>query len=444
MSVAAELPRRATLLRVLGLAFGIAVTVGNTIGSGILRTPGDVATQLPGVWPFLGVWVAGALYALLGANIMAELGTMLPQSGGHYVFSRRALGAYPGFVVGWSDWLATCGSMTAVAMVIGEYSSAMIPRLDQQQTALGVILGFALIQWGGVRWGNYAQQFTTLLKTVAFMALIGACFLLGRRDPADVFTETSGSPATMLAWVIALQAVIFTYDGWAGPVYFSEEVRESRRNIPRSMFGSLGLIAAIYLLLNLGFLMAVPISRIAGQPLAAATVAGELFGPRSDFFLRVLLIVSLLSGINAFHLMASRVIFAMSRDGLVSRRVEQVGKGGTPQVALLLGTVVAALFLLTETYQRALALLSFFFVAIYTLSFTSFFVLRIIEPNMQRPYRAWGHPLTTGLAFLGSIGFLAAAVWSDTRNSIYALIGLALSYPVYLLTRKKPDAGNRS
>ena len=434
MSVAAEIPRRATLLRVLGLAFGVAVTVGNTIGSGILRTPGDVAAQLPGFWPFLGVWVVGALYALLGANIMVELGTMLPRSGGHYVFTRRALGAYPGFVVGWSDWLATCGSMTAVAMVIGEYSSALIPQLDRLPTALGVILIFAVIQWRGVRWGNYAQQFTTLLKTAAFLALIAACFLLGRREPSAVFSESSGSPATMLAWVIALQAVIFTYDGWAGPVYFSEEVREPRL-IPRSMFGSLALIAGIYLLLNLGFLMAVPLSQLAGQPLAAATVAGELFGPRGDFILRVLVAVSLLSGINAFHLMASRVVFAMSRDGLVWRRVEQVGKGGTPQVALFLGTVVAVLFLLTGTFQKATALLSFFFVATYTLSFTSFFVLRIIEPNMQRPYLAWGHPWTTGAALLGSLAFLGAAVWSDTRNSIYALIVLAISYPAYRLIK---------
>src|ERR1700750_1949624 len=100
---------RGHLLRVLGVVFGMAVTIGITIGMGILRTPGDVAAQLPTPLLFIGAWLLGGLYALLGAVSVAELGTMIPRSGGFYVFARRALGEYPGFVVGWSDWRLTCG-----------------------------------------------------------------------------------------------------------------------------------------------------------------------------------------------------------------------------------------------------------------------------------------------------------------------------------------------
>src|SRR5687767_1369619 len=250
-----EIPKRTSLLRVLGLAFGIAVTVGNTIGAGILRAPGEVASQIPGLWPFLAVWVGAAAYAFLGANVVSELGTMLPRSGGQYVFARRALGDYAGFVAGWSDWLSTCGSITAVALLISEYTAALLPELNLRplMIALAVIVAFAILQWRGVRWGNYAQQITTLLKTLAFVFLIGACFILGGRDAADVISEPMSRPAALLAWVLALQAVIFTFDGWAAPVYFSEEVRESQRDIPRAVFGGLSLITGIYLLLIIGF-----------------------------------------------------------------------------------------------------------------------------------------------------------------------------------------------
>src|ERR687887_260846 len=117
--------RRGHLLRVLGVVFGMAIT----IGMGILRTPGDVAKQLPNVWLFLGVWALGGLYALVGTVSVAELGTMIPRSGGWYVFVRRALGEYPAFVVGWSDWLSTCGTVAIVALVIGEYAEAVVPAL---------------------------------------------------------------------------------------------------------------------------------------------------------------------------------------------------------------------------------------------------------------------------------------------------------------------------
>ncbi|MDQ3917242.1 MAG: amino acid permease, partial [Acidobacteriota bacterium] len=143
--------RRGGLLRVLGVVFGMAVTVGITIGMGILRTPGDVAKQLPNTWLFLGVWLLGGVYALLGTVSVAELGTMIPLSGGWYVFVRRALGEYPAFVVGWSDWLSTCGTVAIVALVLGEYAETVVPALAGRRAlvASAVTVGFALLQWRG-------------------------------------------------------------------------------------------------------------------------------------------------------------------------------------------------------------------------------------------------------------------------------------------------------
>jgi APA family basic amino acid/polyamine antiporter len=429
------------LLRVLGVGFGLAVIIGNTIGAGILRTPGDVAAQLPHAGLFIGVWVVGGLYALLGALSIAELGTMLPRSGGQYVFARRALGDYAGFVVGWSDWLSTCGTTAAVSIVIGEYTGVLFPRLAGQTVAIATAVAglFAVLQWRGIAWGSQIQNLTSLLKALAFVALVIACFLLGGNNsiatsPAPPNFSPDGV-SLLFAFILALQAVIYTYDGWNGVIYFSEEVRDPGRDIPRALFGGVLLVIGIYVLLNLALLYVLPLQNLAGEKLAVGVAAKAVFGARGDAIIRGLTILSMLSGINAYHLMASRVLFSMSRDGLFSEKAARVNEGGTPTVALLMSAVVAVLFILSGTFERVIAVLAFFFVANYTVSFISVFVLRQREPDLPRPYRAWGYPWTTGLALLGSIAFLAGAVASDTRNSVYALVLLAASYPVFILLK---------
>src|SRR5262244_3467262 len=220
------------LLRVLGVGFGLAVIIGNTIGAGIFRTPGTIAEQLPAPTPFLLVWLAGGLYALLGAISLAELGTMIPRSGGQYVFSRYALGEYAGFIVGWSDWISSCGSTAAVSLLIGTFSVALFPALDGHAVAVAtaVAIVFAFLQWHGIVWGSNIQNVTSLLKALAFLALIAAAFIFGGNGSFTT-SHTSAMPAiTMTAIVVSLQAAIYTYDGWAGVIYFSEEVENPGRD----------------------------------------------------------------------------------------------------------------------------------------------------------------------------------------------------------------------
>ena len=421
------------------MGFGLAVAIGNTIAAGIVRTPGEIASQLPGPWLFLGVWLAGGLYALLGANSLAELATMIPRSGGQYVYAHRALGPYAGFIVGWSDWISTCSTTAAVSIVIGEYTGALFPALAGRTVSIaaGVAVAFALLQWRGVRWGSRTQELTAALKTLAFVAVVAACFALGGgRAHGDA--AAAHAPAGMglaAAIVLSLQAVIYTYDGWDGVIYFSEEVREPGRDIVRSMFGSVVSIAAIYLLLNAALVYVLPMREIAGQTFALGVAAQRIFGAHGDAMVRAVMVLSLLSGINAYHLMASRVLFGMSRDALFTRYAASVNPGGTPAVALFVSAAVAVAFIVSGSFEKVIAVTAFFFVANYTMSFVSIFVLRRKEPETPRPFRAWGYPWTPGLALAGSLVFLGGAVASDTRNSLWALLILAASYPAYRLLR---------
>ena len=434
MSATASESSRGHLLRVLGVAFGLAVIIGNTIGAGIFKVPGSIAALLPSTIPFLLVWIAGGVYAFLGAISLAELGTMLPRSGGQYIFSRYALGEYAGFIVGWSDWISTCGTTAAVALVIGTFSGALVPALDGKAPtiAAAVAIFFALLQWQGVTWGSNTQNITSLLKAIAFFLLIVAAFILGGGGALTNPEPQTTSVVTASAVILSLQAAIYTYDGWSGVIYFSEEVKNPGHDIPRALFGGVLTIAAIYLLVNVALLYVLPISQIAGKEFAAGEAANVIFGRYGDTIFRSLVVVSMLSGINAYHLMASRVLFAMSRDGLLTSRAAAVNEGGTPTVALFLSVLVSVLFIVFgQRFERVITVLAFFFVANYVLSFISLFVLRRREPDKPRPYRAWGYPVTPALALIGSVLFLAGAIWVDRENSLYALGLLAVSYPVF-------------
>lgn len=429
--------KRGELLRVLGVVFGLAVTIGGTIGMGILRTPGEVAKQLPTETLFIGVWILGGVYALLGAVSVAELGAMIPRSGGWYVFVQRAMGNYAGFVVGWSDWLSTCGTLAVIALVVGEYSAVLVPTLAGRDKAIAVavVLLFAGLQWRGIRWGSFTQNVTSLLKTLIFAAIAIAAFTLtGKTDPGVELPPAQGF-AFFTAIIIALQGVLYTYDGWYGVIYFGEEVRDPKRDVVRSMFGGVLLVVAIYLVVNLAYIHVLPMSKLAGEPLAAGAVARVLFGEYGDKVIRILAILSLLSTVNAYTLTAPRILYAMSCDELFHRRASRVNKGGTPTVTLLISTIAAIAFILSATFSSILAALAFFFVANYSMGYISVMVLRWREPNLERPYRAWGYPFTTLLVLAGSIAFLIGAIISDKRNSLIALAILAASIPIYLLVR---------
>jgi len=425
------------LLRILGVGFGLAVTIGGTIGMGILRTPGQVAAQLPRPSLYLGIWVIAGIYSLLGALSVAELGAMIPRSGGWYVFVHRALGNYPAFVIGWSDWLSTCGTLALIALVVAEYTAALFPALNGRDKgiAMVVVLAFALLQWRGIRWGSFTQNATSALKTLIFVVLAIAAFTIAGKSDAGQTLPIKQGFAFFGALIIALQSVLYTYDGWYGVIYFGEEVRDPRRDVLRSIIGGTLLVIAIYLVVNLAYVHVLSMSQLAGEPLAAGAVARAIFGSHGDTTIRVLAILWLLSTINAYTLTAPRILYAMSCDHLFHHRATIVNRGGTPTVTLLLSTLVALAFILSSTFSVILAALAFFFVANYSMAYISLFVMRRREPDLPRPYRAWGYPWTTLLVLVGSLAFLCGAVIGDKRNSLWALAILAVSIPLYLLIR---------
>ena len=425
------------MLKVLGLAFGIALAVGTVVGGGILRTPGTVAALLPTPMLFFGVWVAGAVYAVLGATAYAEHAAMDPGAGGVYPWARRAFGDYPAFLVGYNSWLQQCAIMAGLALLVGEYAGAVLPGLDRSVPRRGQPPAAQLPRRAPpghpCRRGHSAGGDAAEGRRAA-SSWSGHAFS-SRRRPRRAPTAPVATPL-LVAIILAMQGVIFTFDGYYYPIYCGEEFRNPGRDIPRAIFLSLAGVVALYLLLNLAFVRLLSLPAMAGDPLVAATAARRLLGAPGDTALRWLMIFSLVGTMNSTFLGSTRIAYALSRDRLFPVRAVAVNAGGTPTTALLLSTGVGFLFLLSGTFGAVIATLSVFTVLNYLVCFLALYRLRVTEPSRPRPYLAWGYPWTTALAVAISIIFLAGVVVSDPRHALTALGALALSVPAFWLLRQ--------
>jgi APA family basic amino acid/polyamine antiporter len=445
----AALPR--SLLRVLGGVFGLAMVVGATVGGGILRTPGDVAAALPVPALFLAVWIFGGIVTLLGANSWAELGAMIPSAGGPYVYARRAFGDGVGFFVGYADWLNWCIGPVVLVLIVGEYMGGLFPALAPHALLVdfATLGGLATLQWIGVRSGGRTQEITTALKAFAVIALVVAAFVLPHQELAATAGAATAAVAPhgmglLLAFGVAMQGVVFTYDAYYSIVYCSEDMRDPGTTVPRSMFRGVWLVIAIYLLLNLAYLKVIPVSRMAGDPFVAATMARSIFGPAGDTIIRVIMIVSLLGAMNAQLMIMPRVLLAMSRDGLFPRQAARINSGGTPTVGLALSLLVVVAFLLTGSFTAVMALDSILIVTLYFITFLTLFALRRREPDTPRPYRAWGYPYIPALTLLVALALIAAMSWSDPRSALIIFALLVVGWVGGVVAGRKQKAESRN
>ncbi len=441
-------PARGALHRVLGVGFGLAIIVGGAVGVGILRTPGTIAGLVQYAPLIFLAWGLAGVYALLQANNLAELAAALPRSGGSYVFARRALGPYGGFLVGWSDWLALTVAAAYLPLAFAEYSARLLPVLAgrEPQVAVGALATFVALQLAGIRSGSRAQEVVSLVKAVALLAFVAACFTVpGVSGPAP-YAASATAPATggvtLVAFAGALQLVIGAYGGWYSAAFFGEEQTDPGRNIPRALLVGVLFVMAIYLLMNAAYLHVLPIPELAASTLPAASAMQRVFGGNSDRLVTALALVVLLGIVNALVMIAPRTLFALARDGLFFQRAASVNRGGTPAVATIVTALVAMALAFSGTFERLFALTAFLMTSVDAVNTLNVLVLRRREPGLARPYRAWGAPATTILALVASLALLVAFVAADATTALVGIVFMACSYPVYRwITRRSALTG---
>ncbi|WP_202702816.1 APC family permease [Flavobacterium sp. UGB4466] len=428
------------LQKSLGLSFNIAVLIGGTIGVGILRTPGSIASLLDNYWLIIASWLFGGLYVLLGANSYAELSTMLPKAGGSYNYIKRAFGEYAGFLSGWFDFIVNVTPPAFYCIVISEYIIILFPVLSNYSTvmAISLLLAFVLIHLSGVKNGSVIQQITSFLKVICFVALVIACFMYTGTEVPKIKTDHSFFQIGLIfGFFKSLQLIIGTYNGWNSVCFFAEENDNPNKNIPKSLYSGVFLVVAIYVLVNAAFFHVLPIETLAKSNLAAADVAKILFGENGAIIVTVISIFSLISILNAFMMIPPRILYGLSRDGFFFKQGTTVNKGGTPIIALLVSSLFSLFLICIGSFEVLFSFAAFISIIVWGLAYLSLLKLRATEPNLPRPYHSFWYPWTTIFAFVASIALLIGFIFSDPKGFAIIVVLTLISYPVFLVLRKK-------
>jgi APA family basic amino acid/polyamine antiporter len=418
--------------RLLSSGFTLAVIVGGIIGLGILRTPGEVAAVVPDPSMFVSLWVLSGLFILLSASVVAELIGMTPRSGGTYALVRRAYGPFPGFVIGWVDWLSFVADISLKSVVVIEFAALLLPATAQWKTLLAILVSsaFAALQLGGIALGGKIQQ---IAAAAIALIIVGFTLALVFAEPAVSSNATSVHDATrgIGAWSLVIASIIYTYDGWSYAAYFSGEIKGGSGAVARSCIKGLLIVFLLYVFLIVALTWKVPLASLAGKELALASALEMAVSPLASNVVLVAAIMMLLTHQNLLYMSTPRILQALAVDGLAVRRAGIISRGGNPIFAVLLSWGLSVGLIMIGGFNFLLHLSIFFYLFLYVVVIAGVLILRVRQPDADRPYRAWGHPWSTCICLLAWLLIALFQAVAEINTAAYAAIMVAISWPVY-------------
>lgn len=422
------------LQRRLGLPFAIAVCVGGVIGTGIMRAPGEIANLVPDPTVVMLLWLAGGLYVLLMANVAAEISSAIPRSGGHYIPVHEGLGDSMGLLVGWTMWVVGVAACAFLSLAAAEFLGTVVPWVAEREAIIAVVvlLGVTALNWAGVEEGRWAQIASTGLKIVLLLTVVGVALMMPAGEAAsDAVSAPLGvEPLSILTILAGLQFIVAVYDGWYLSIYFAGEDKDAGRNIPRSLFQSAIIVTCIYLAVNWALIRALDFSVLRESTLPMAVVIEAAAGRWGSIIVALVAVFMALGTLNAVVMSNPRALYGMAEDGLFLKSALKVNRGGTPTVALAMGTLLAIPLIFSGGYVfvfRLAGAMVLFGSCLYVLSY---FALRIRQPDLPRPYRAKGHPVLPALALIINFALLAGFVISDPLSGAIMAAFIAICVPV--------------
>ena len=425
------------LKRALPSKFVLAVTVGGVIGLGILRGPGEIAEVIPDPFFYLALWLLGGLFVLLSTAVCAELVGMTPRSGGTYSLIRRAYGPYPGFVIGWVDWLSFVADIALKAVVTLEFVAILFPETVPWRIALSITVTtvFAAFQLRGIILSALIQEFAT---AAIGLVVVGLALFLLFVTPVTSATELMPTKTGFSDWSLVIATIIFTYDGWLYACYFSGEIKGGPGAVVRSSIKGVVIVIALYMLLNIALVKSVGLAALAGSDLALAHALELVTSPAVGSAVVAAAILILLSHQNLAYMSAPRILHALAVDGFAAKRAQKISKGGNPIFAVSVTWLLSVGLILIGGFEFLLLLSVFFFVPLYLALIVGVLILRKREPDSERPYRAWGHPYSTGFCLLGWTLVTLFQAFAERETAMYAVAMVAVSWPVYLYLVRRP------
>ena len=425
-----DLPRR------LGLIDATLIVVGIVIGSGIFLLPNLIARNLPSASAIIGVWIAAGVLSYFGALAYAELGAMMPATGGQYVYLREAYGDWCAFLCGWVFALAAVpGGIAFLAVGFAIYLAHFIPLSAGMRTAvaLALVCGLSLINAIGVREGVWVQRIFTSLKIAGLALVVGAAVFA----PSATGDGKAQEPLTYAGFGIAMAACLMAYNGWSYVSFVAGEVKRPERNLPASLALGMGVVMALYVSANLAYLHVMTIPEIAATERVGAAVAERVMGASGAAALSMVVLLSIVGAINGCILTGARIPFAQARDGLFFASFGKIHpRFETPAFAIAMQALWTCLLIVTGSYASLSSYTIISAWIFYTLSVAAVWVLRRKKPDAPRPYRMLGYPVTLWLFLAVSVWFLVDALINQPQVSLIALALAAAGIPAYLLWRR--------
>jgi len=424
---AAELPRK------LGLLDSLAIVIGVTIGGGIFLVPNLVAQQLRTSSAILAVWVFAGVISFFGALACAELGTAFPATGGQYVFLREAYGPLVGFLCGWSMFVAGRTAQVAwLAVTLSLYVAYFVPLsvMASKMLGIGVIALFTGINYWGVRAGAWVQKIFTLAKVAGLLLIIGSALLWSGK--AAAVPQVTGAAFSVSGFGVALIACVLACDGWVQLSFVAGEIRNPQRNVLWALALGSAACTVIYVLANVAYLRVLPIPQIAASDHVAAAMAERVLGSSGGKLVSLIILMSIVGTLNGCFLTSPRIYFAQARDGLFFRRFAAVHpRHETPGFAIVAQGVWAVALVISGSYESLVDYAMFALWLFYGAMVAGVIVLRIQRPDLARPYRMWGYPVTAVLFLAITTWFLINMIVTRPKPSLAGLLLILAGIPVY-------------
>ena len=425
------------LKRSLTLFDAVLLIVGNVIGAGIFTTSGFLAGELSHPWLFVGIWILGGVLTICGALTYAEMAGMFPHAGGDYHFLKAAYGKWAGFLLGWiSFWVIGPGSVAALSIALADYLNPLLQMeglLAGKLMAILIIFFFAMVNYRGIRPGGTTQDIFTIGTVVILLAMILGGFLYGEGDWHH-FTALQPDQMQMGNLFSApMIAVIFAYSGWFASAYIGSEIKNPERNLPLSLFIGTLVVVVIYTLINLLYLYAVPVEKLAGTVNVAQFALQNLFNPAIALAVSLPIILAIAASINATIMTGARICYAMAADKVFWHRLKELHPNyKTPYIAIISQTAIACILVAVGTFNQLLSYVVFVMLLSSLAAGIAIFILRGRYPDIHRPYRMWGYPVVP-LIFVGSYGWIALQVgFSKPLISLLGIIITLSGLPFYL------------
>lgn len=448
---------RSHLVRGLGLWSATAIVIGDTIGTGVFLVASDMARTVGSAQLVLAAWILGGFIVLFGAFCYAELGAAFPRAGGPYVYLGRGLGPLWGFLFGWmSSFLERPVAMATLAAGFVRFLEFLFPVVSTplftthlrnyeftfttaQPLAALVVLMVTAVNYFSVRMSGAIQVLLTSLKMGTILVIVVGGVLFGAKHAVhSVPPTTHFGLGTIGALLTALVPAMWAYNGFNDLGDLGEEIVHPQRNLPRAIILGLLTVGGLYLMANVVYFHVLPFASVAASQHIASDVVQSFAGSRGATWLTVAMAVSALGALRVVVLTGARIPYAMARDGVFFRFAERLLPSfRTPSGALIFLGVIAALLALSGTYEELYSLFVFAVWIFFALMAIALLRLRLKEPNLVRPYRAWGYPWTP-LVFLAAAVALTVNLWMarPVRSSLGLVVILA-GIPLFYRWRKQ-------